>query len=579
MTIRRNKRPGQKWQRGDRVLIYIRVSQVGNRQDTLISDDVQEDVCRKWAEREGLTVVGEPIVDLDLSGRESTKRKIAKSIDRVARDEADGIVVWKVSRWGRNLVDSMLNVVALQEAGGFIGSATENLEDIETPMGRFSLTQMLAIAQLQSDQIGETWRNVQDYRVTRGLPRNGHNRWGYIRNEIGRDDDPAGAYSIHPIQGPWLEKAYRDFVAGRSLYAITMEMREAGVTSNTGRVLQSSALRRAMDSGFAAGLLVDRRQGGYTSSGMPKTTKPYECQYTEGAQPRIIERDLWDQYVLRRSEKRAPRAVRVAHKMAGLVYCASCGGRLIILKVNSGKPSEYRAYKCPKTRHNPNSAVICPKPTMIKVDYVEDAVLRWLRDTTQEEQAYYSAVLREREAVRAKADLDGIDKRIESQSALRARYLDMKVEAVDKAERLEMDSRRAELRVEIEDLTRQRKKLAQQNATTHLPELAAFGALAAVWEHAEIEIVNGAIQKLVRAVYIHRSPDMGTARLTGGPDRVQMVGMWEELPAPLEQKITLKAVPDKQPWGVGRTELESRRLRDFGLKSTSPDAAHVGRSS
>lgn len=99
---------------------YIRVSKVVNRTDTLISDEVQEDVCAKWAEREGLTIIGEPISDMDKTGREMTKRQIRSSIDRVRRGEADGIVVWKVSRWGRNLVDAMLNVHELQEAGGFI---------------------------------------------------------------------------------------------------------------------------------------------------------------------------------------------------------------------------------------------------------------------------------------------------------------------------------------------------------------------------------------------------------------------------------------------------------------------------
>lgn len=136
----------RQWKPGDRVIIYIRVSSIGNRSETLISPDVQDDVCRKWADRESLVVVGEPVVDLDKTGREASKREISKTINRVRRGEADGILVMKVSRWGRNTIDSMLNVHELQEAGGFIASATENLDDIETPMGQFSLTQMLAIA-------------------------------------------------------------------------------------------------------------------------------------------------------------------------------------------------------------------------------------------------------------------------------------------------------------------------------------------------------------------------------------------------------------------------------------------------
>jgi predicted site-specific integrase-resolvase len=63
--------------RGKRLIVYVRVSLIGDRGDDLISDDVQLDVCKRWAKREGMTIV-DVVSDLDLSGREFTKRKITK---------------------------------------------------------------------------------------------------------------------------------------------------------------------------------------------------------------------------------------------------------------------------------------------------------------------------------------------------------------------------------------------------------------------------------------------------------------------------------------------------------------------
>lgn len=548
MVRRRSSGYNKQWKRGDRVLVYIRVSKVGNRQESLISDDVQEDVCRKWAEREGLTIVGEPVTDLDKSGREITKRQIQHSIERVRRGEAEGIVVWKVSRWGRNVIDSMLNVAALQDAGGFIASATENLDDIETPMGRFSLTQMLAIAQLQSDQIGETWRNIQDYRVGRGLPRSGKVRWGYIKNEIGRDDDPSLAFSEHPVQGPWLRSAYEQFVAGRSLMSIVGDMRDNGIMGNNGKPMTFGTLRKIMDSGFAAGLLVDRTDVPRVSGGSPKTTNPNACKFTRGAQPAIIDEQLWERYVLRRAEVRAPRETAAVHRLSGIAHCGSCGRKLITLWEKHSSPEPYRQFRCSYTRHNKNVASYCPAPVVMRQSYVEDAVFSWLERLARGEGEYDSAIERERQAERAQADVKTISSRIESLKDLRRKYLDMKAHAVDQDERDEIDQRRLELKGQINELVARREEIDTRLGAVEIPNVAAFGAALAAWEYGEVTMLNGVLRRLIQKVYVHRSPNGRGNRYSAGEDRVQVVGVWDEDPQPMNR---LRLVADN---GQGRPE-------------------------
>ncbi|WP_162903878.1 recombinase family protein [Leucobacter sp. wl10] len=553
------------------MLVYTRVSKVGDRKDTLISDDVQEEVCRKLAEREGLTIVGEPIIDLDLSGREFSKRRISKSIERIRRREAEGIVVWKASRWGRNPLDSMLNVMALHETGGFIGSATENLDDIETPMGKFSLTQTLAIAQLQSDQIGETWMNIQEYRVGKGLLRNGHVRWGYVKSEIGRDDDPADQCSIHPGQGPWLRQAYQEFVAGLSFYQIVKEMRKADVTTNTGRIMQTTSLWKIMDSGIAAGLLVDRRVVGFTPSGARKTYNPNECKFAEGARPAIIDRDLWDRYVLRHAEKHPPSEARVAHRLSSLKYCAVCGRKLIIHKVHPGTPQEHRVHKCFQSKHNTKATRFCPTPVMIKQSYAEDEVLKWIIANSREERAYNAAIEKVKETERTQAALAAIDKRIEAVTKLRGRYLDMKVTAVDDDEIAEMDGRRAALKVELDDLISQKRAIESRDTSVTIPELSAFDALVAIWEHGDVDMVNEALRKVVKRVLIHRAKNGVGSRYTTGTGRVQVIGMWEDSPPPLAEVTWHSTLPPSGVAGGRHSSLSTEDQQELGAMNTAHD--------
>jgi hypothetical protein len=41
-------------------------------------------------------------------------------------------------------------------------------------------SQSLSLAQLRSQQIGEGWKRLHIYRVDRGLPTNGRERYGYL---------------------------------------------------------------------------------------------------------------------------------------------------------------------------------------------------------------------------------------------------------------------------------------------------------------------------------------------------------------------------------------------------------------
>ena len=457
------------------MLVYIRVSKIGNRQDTLISDEIQEDVCSKWAEREGLTIVGEPITDLDKTGREMTKRQIRSSIERVRRGEADGIVVWKISRWGRNLVDAMLNVHELQEAGGFIASATENLDDIETPMGQFSLTQMLAIAQLQSDQIGETWRDIIDYRLDRGLPGSGKDRFGYVKNAIGRDDNPALAYVEHPFQGPWLRSAYEAVVAGRPLMSVVKQFRENEVLTNNGKLMTYSSLRKIMDSGFAAGLLVYRTKEERKTARGKRVSNPNSRVFVVGKQTPLISRELWDAYVQVRAERRPPREAAPVHRLAGLVHCGVCGRKLVAVTERRSGPEPYRQSRCVYSRHRATTASPCPAPVVMRQSYVEEQVFEWIGALSRNEGDYDQLIEQQRSYERAMADIAAMEQEIRTLSEKRDRFLVSKVMAVNAAEVADMDRLRAQFGSAIEDLEFKIKRLQAQPTRGDVPDVQLFG--------------------------------------------------------------------------------------------------------
>jgi site-specific DNA recombinase len=498
--------------RGKRLIVYVRVSLIGDRGDDLISDDVQLDVCKRWAKREGMTIV-DVVSDLDLSGREFTKRKITKVIERIRKGEADGVLVWKVSRWGRNLLDSLLNVGELHECGGFIASATENLDDIETPMGRFSLTQMLAIAQLQSDQIGETWVNIHDYRRGRGLPHTGGNRFGYDYAGKG-EKDPAKAFTVNPVTGPWLAKCYHHVVAGQSVSSLCLELWENGIRSVKGGRITYRSLMNTLDSGFGAGLIVDRR------GAKDRAGTPHAWAFLPGAHEPVITMDAWKAYLARRAEPRAPRERAAVHKLTGLLYCRTCKRKARIAWHGTG-PRKRRAFQCTHRYTKASSTKVCPAPFSMTQKITERHVLDWLiAQTTDGDVALNTALARKAKAVRARADVEAMDKEIARLTKRLSRATDMALDEEDDSARLAFREKAAEIRQEILGLKQRRDELAVEADVSEIPAQSAFGAIIAAWEHMDLGIMNEALRKVIGRIEIAPGKHWET-------DRVTIIGRWE----------------------------------------------------
>src|SRR6476646_11082618 len=95
---------------------YVRVSQVGKRGgERFISPSVQREQIEGWAKLNGASI-GEVFEELDESGARRDRPKLLEALGRVEAGSSDGIVVAKLDRFGRSLIDSLSAIDRLQEA-------------------------------------------------------------------------------------------------------------------------------------------------------------------------------------------------------------------------------------------------------------------------------------------------------------------------------------------------------------------------------------------------------------------------------------------------------------------------------
>lgn len=126
---------GQKRRKTFRAGLYARVST--HDQKTL---PMQNRAMREYAARRGWTVVMQ-VKEVGSGAAQREARE--KLLEAARRREIDGVLVWRLDRWGRSVPDLLATLQELEHLGvGFV-SLTEAL-DLTTPAGR-AMAGLLAV--------------------------------------------------------------------------------------------------------------------------------------------------------------------------------------------------------------------------------------------------------------------------------------------------------------------------------------------------------------------------------------------------------------------------------------------------
>ena len=85
--------------------------------EEMISPELQRAAITTYSEQHGIILV-DIIEELDVSGRNFARAGVQDAIERIERREAEVIVVWKVSRFGRTRRDWYVHADRVEVAGG-----------------------------------------------------------------------------------------------------------------------------------------------------------------------------------------------------------------------------------------------------------------------------------------------------------------------------------------------------------------------------------------------------------------------------------------------------------------------------
>ena len=241
---------------------YIRVSRVGGRSgDSFISPTVQRERIEGYAKAKGHTIAAWH-EDLDVSGGVMKRPGFDKALEQVISGETDGLIVMKLDRFARSLTGALDAIKTLDEAGRQLISVADDL-DTSTPTGRFARTIMLALAELQREQIKESWQTAQQHAVARGVHISSKPPTGYDRAENGR--------LVPNVHAPRVTAAYEMRLAGANWPEIAAYLEGYGVVHPYGQRWTSSAARNLLTNRVYLG---EARSGEYTHAGRARRSRP-----------------------------------------------------------------------------------------------------------------------------------------------------------------------------------------------------------------------------------------------------------------------------------------------------------------
>jgi DNA invertase Pin-like site-specific DNA recombinase len=293
---------------------YIRVSQVAGREgESFISPGVQRDQIEAWAKAHGATLAN-VYEELDESGARGDRPLLMEALARVEAGESGGVVVAKLDRFGRSVVDGLSAIRRIEQAGGTFISVQDGF-DLGTPTGRLVLQFLLSIGEWELGRVRDNWNVARARAIGRGAYV-GRHPIGYLRDQNGR-------LQIDPEKAPIVREIFARRSDGEACREIAAALNEAGARTRRGLPFNAGGVHKILSNPAYYG---EARHG--------------EHRKAQAHEP-LVDRATWQCC----QHTPPPRNKDSYSLLAGLVRCASCGRMTSSSRIESASAC-FHVYRC-----------------------------------------------------------------------------------------------------------------------------------------------------------------------------------------------------------------------------------------
>jgi site-specific DNA recombinase len=337
-----------------RIIGYARLSRASEESTSI---DRQREVLRSYAAARDWDLI-ETVVDEDVSASRLRLNRpgIARVRQAIARKEADAVLVWRLDRLARSVVDFGL----LLDEGVQVVSATEPL-DTTSAMGRAMAQVIQVFAELEAKTTALRVRDSRRHLATTGRWPGGQAPYGYATAP--RPDGPGRTLVVEETEAATLRRMIDAVLAGSSLYSVLRDLNAEGSRTRRGRTWTLTSTQRLLASPTLRGYATYQGRVVRGDDGLPVSPFPPLVSLDEHAA--LVE--LFAPDAAHAASTRAGR-LRASRLLSGVVHCQGCGSRLVVRQ----NTHETRAatYSCPSR----SRGVACELRVSARADVLEETV-------------------------------------------------------------------------------------------------------------------------------------------------------------------------------------------------------------
>jgi site-specific DNA recombinase len=346
-----------------RCAIYTRKStSVGLEQD-FNSLDAQREACAGYIQRQpGWTLVDERYDDGGFTGANIERPAFQKLFADIDAGKIDVVVVYKVDRLSRSLLDFAKLMERFGAAGTSFVSVTQNFSTADA-MGRLTLNMLMSFAEFEREMIGERTRDKIAAQRRRGKWTGGTVPLGY--------GVEGKRLVVNELEAVLVREVFALCLQQRSTLAVARLLNESH-RSTKRHVAANGRLReaRSWTKADVTRVLRNPVYAGYMSS---------HDELHDGEHASIVDRETFSQVreLLDSGARPAKDHGRNAdYILRGLLQCACCGSAFTPASTRKGR-IEYRYYRCVKRDKEGTGA--CPSAPL-PAGAIEEYVIERLRE-------------------------------------------------------------------------------------------------------------------------------------------------------------------------------------------------------
>ncbi len=203
--------------------IYARTSSPNQRNNYSIDEQINE--CRKYCAQRGWPI-RYVFVDHCQSGRSVDRPKFQLMLEKAKSREFAVIVVWKLDRFCRSLVD-LVNVEKMLRTSEVELCSVTEFVDTTTSVGRFNYRSLASVAELERELIGERAR-LGLYALAR------ENRWPNSYPPLGYKKDSDGRLHVVTSEAKLVNKIFHEYFKKKSMPEVAYQLNSNSIGTKRG---------------------------------------------------------------------------------------------------------------------------------------------------------------------------------------------------------------------------------------------------------------------------------------------------------------------------------------------------------